>query len=80
MQIISWNSKGVGNPSKAKAVKDLLKMASPNILLLQDTKIEEETLLSLSIMKWKKNTRKAVNARGSSGRLAPCGQRKFFQW
>ena len=45
-------------------------MASPDILLPQETKIEEETLLSLSKMKWKKNIGKAVSAQGSFGGLA----------
>ena len=70
MHIVSWNCRGLGNPSKAEAVKDLIKMASPNVLLLQETKVDEETLLSLSKMKWKKNTGIVVSARGSSGRIA----------
>ena len=44
-------------------------MASPNVLLLQETKIEEETLLSLRKKNLKKNIGKAVSARGSSGGL-----------
>ena len=48
MQVTSWNCKGMGNPIKAKVVKDLMKMASSEILLLQETKIEEEALLLLS--------------------------------
>ena len=67
MHITSWNCKGLGNPTKAKAVKDLLKMVSTDILLLQQTKIKEDPLLILSKSRWKLNTGKAVSARGTSG-------------
>jgi len=48
MRIVSWNCKGLGNPSKAEAVKDLLKIESLEILFLQETKIEGETLLEIN--------------------------------
>ena len=70
MNIVSWNCKGMGNASKAEAVKDHIKMASPNVLFLQETKVAEETLLSLSKMNWKKNVGIVVSARGSSGGIA----------
>ena len=49
-----------------KAVKDLLKIETLEILMLQETKIKGETLLSLTKHKWKKNAGKVVNARGTS--------------
>ena len=70
MHIVSWNCRGLGNPFKVEAIKDLIKMASPDVLLLQETKIDEENILSLSKMKWKKNTAIAVSAQGSSSGLA----------
>ena len=70
MQFISWNCRGLGNPIKAESVKDLLIMVSSDILLLQETKIDEESLLLLSNSKWKMSVGKAVNARGTSGGLA----------
>ena len=41
-----------------------------DILLLQETKIEEDVLLSISRTKWKKNAGKEVSARGTLGGLA----------
>ena len=70
MQLVSWNYKGLGNPSKAEAIKDLLKIEILEILMLQETKIEGETLLHISSSKWKKNVRKAISARGTSRGLA----------
>ena len=62
MQITSWNCRRLGNPLKAEAIKYLLKMEASDILLLQETKIEEDALLSLSRLKWKKNASMAVSA------------------
>ena len=60
---------GIGNPKKAEAVKDLLRMEPTDILLLQETKIDEEALLFLSKTKWKKNANMVVSVRGTSGCL-----------
>ena len=78
MQIVSWNYRGLGNPKKAEAVKDLLRMEPSDILLLQETNIEEEALLSLSRSKWKKNAGMAVSARGTSGGSQHYGLRIIF--
>ena len=55
---------------KVEAVKDLVKINPLEILLLQETKIEGDTLLEINNQKWKKNAGKAINARGSSEGLA----------
>ena len=70
MQYVSWNCRGLGNPIKAQAVKDILKMAPAKIILLQETKIEEEALLLLSKNNWKFTSDKAVSAKGTCGGLA----------
>ena len=69
MQINSWNYRGLGNPLKYEAVKDLLKIAPVDILLLQKTKIDEEALLHISKNKWKLNSGKAISAGGYYGVL-----------
>ena len=68
----------MGNSLKVEAIKDLLRMASLDVLLLQETKIEEDILLSLSKKNWKKNAGKAVSARGSSGGLATLWTEDMF--
>ena len=83
MQLVSWNCRGMGNPLKADAVIDLLRMVPLDILLLQETKVDEEVLLLLSKNKWKLNSGKAVSARGTCGGLATlwCEEKfhlKFF--
>ena len=64
---------------KPKVVKDILKIETPDILMLQETKIEGETLLDLSRIKWKPNSGKVVSARGSSGGLAMVWSKEMFQ-
>ena len=65
MQIVSWNCRGLGNSIKLEVVKDILKIEIPYIFILQETKIEGETLLDLRRIKWKLTLGKAVSARGS---------------
>ena len=69
MHLISWNCRGLGNPVKAEAVKYILKKEPSGILLLQETKIEEEALLSISKSKWNKNAGNIVSSRGTLGGL-----------
>ena len=89
MLLVPWNCRGLGNPLKANVVNDLLRMVPSDILLLQETKVEEEVLLLLSKNKWKLNFGKEVNVRGTRGGLASlwCEEKfhlkKFFatqQW
>ena len=56
MRIVSWNCRGLGNPMKIEAVKDLMKAEHAEILMLQETKIEGEALLEISKKTWQKNT------------------------
>ena len=70
MRLVSWNCRGFWNPLKFEAFKDLLKIESPKIVMLQETKIEGETLLEIRKLKWKKNAGKDISVRGSSGGLA----------
>ena len=63
---------------KVEVVKDLIRMASPNIILLQETKIEEDCLLSLSNKFWKTNIGKVVSARGTTGRIATLWPENHF--
>eukprot|EP00253_Pinus_taeda_P028388 PITA_28388 len=79
MKLVSWNCKGLGNPSKIEAVKDLLKTDPSDILMLQETKIEGQALLDISESKWKKSSGKAVSSRGSSGGLATLSTEDLFQ-
>ena len=77
MNIISWSNKGLEDSSKVEDVKDLLRMDSLVILLLQETKIEEDFLLSLSNKNWKMNVGKVVSARGTAGGITALWPENF---
>ena len=53
-------------------------MASMDVLLLQETKIDEDCFLSLRNKNWKTNVGKAVSARGSAGGIATLWTEDIF--
>jgi len=79
MNLVSWNCRGLGNPSRIEAVRDLLKAEPSDILMLQETKIEGQALLELGRTKWNKKAGKAVSSRGTSGGLATLWMDDLFQ-
>ena len=70
MQYVSWNCRGLGSTLKEEAIKDLIRLVRPEVLLIQETKLEEDALLRASDVFWKKGPGRAVSARGASGGLA----------
>lgn len=70
MQYVSWNCRGLGSKLKEEALRDLVRLVRPEVLLIQETKLEEEELLRVSNTFWKKGPGRAVSARGASGGLA----------
>ena len=41
MQFVSWNCRGMGSKAKEEAIKDLVIMNAPEILPIQEMKMEE---------------------------------------
>ncbi|MCI72567.1 RNA-directed DNA polymerase (Reverse transcriptase), partial [Trifolium medium] len=39
MKLISWNCRGLGNPTAVRALKKLIKDQSPDIVFLMETKL-----------------------------------------
>jgi len=70
MKYVSWNCRGLGSRLKEEAVKDIVRIYSPEILLIQETKLEELLLLQSSKVFWQKGQGRAVSARGASGGIA----------
>ena len=78
MQVTSWNCRGLGNLKTVEDVKDLLRMEPTKILLLQETKIENDALLFLSKTKWKMNTGIVFSAQGTCGGLVTIWSKDKF--
>ena len=70
MKYISWNCRGLGSRLKEDALRDLIRIHKPEILLLQETKMEEFAALQSKEKFWKKGTGIGSNSRGASGGIA----------
>ena len=66
MKVLSWNYRGPGSKVKEQAIKDLIRLSQPDILLIQETKMEKEAFLQVSANFWKKGGRTVVSSRGAS--------------
>jgi exonuclease III len=69
MKVISWNCRGLGSKMKEEAMKALIMTENPDIMLVQETKLEENLFLQSSKRYWNKGGTKAISARGASGGL-----------
>jgi exonuclease III len=67
MIFLSWNCRGFDNKSKAKALKDLNKMASPSVILLQETKMDSSSLLEATKKVYNTTGGAVVSSHGASG-------------
>ena len=67
MKYVSWHCRGLGSKLKEEALKDIIRMSMPEILLIQETKLEDSDLLLARKTFWKKGHGKALSLRGASG-------------
>ena len=66
----SWNCRGLGSKAKEEALKDIIRINKPDILFVQETKLEDSTLYKARNMFWKNGPGKAISSRGASGGIA----------
>ena len=64
MKVLSWNCRGLSNKIKEEAMKDLISLAQPDILLIQETKMEKDAFLQVSAKFWKKGGGTAISKKG----------------
>ena len=69
MKVVSWNCRGLGSTKKIEAMQDLICISTLEILLVQETKMEELAFLQASQFFWKNGNGIVVSARGASGGL-----------
>ena len=67
MKVLSWNCRGLGSKAKEEAMKDLIRLSQPDIVLIQETKMEKEAFLQVSRKFWNKGGGLAISSRGASG-------------
>lgn len=69
MNVIFWNCRGLGSKGKEEAMRNLIMTENPDLVLIQETKMEEKEFLHSSKKFWNKGGTKAISARGASGGL-----------
>ena len=70
MIIISWNARGLNSGPRQKAVRELVRSHSPDVLFLQETKVSVEGMMSIAPKLWKNGQCQCIAAQGSSGGVA----------
>eukprot|EP00253_Pinus_taeda_P009526 PITA_09526 len=80
MNIVSWNCRGLGSKKKEEAMRSLIRIETPDILLILETKLEEKVFLQVSSNLWRKSGGRAVSARGASGGLGALGMKPSWNW
>ena len=70
MHYISWNCRGLGSNQKEEALKDIIRINKPDILLIQETKMEDSILYQAGHELWKKGPGIAISSKGASGGIA----------
>ena len=70
MRYISWNCRGLGSKTKEEALNDIIRINKPDILLLQETKMEDSILYQVGHALWKKGPGIAISSKGASGGIA----------
>jgi len=59
----------MGSRTKEEVVKSLIRTESPDILLIQETKMEDKAFLHIARNLWKRSEGQAISACGASGGL-----------
>ena len=78
MKLVSWNCRGLGGSIKVEALKNILNTEKPDILLVQETKMPGDEVMSRSSLFWKNNVGKAISSRGALGGISTlCRNDKF---
>ncbi len=70
MKIISWNCRGMESKAKEESFRILIITETLDILLIQETKLEDIVFLQTSKKLWYKSEARAIFARGASGGIS----------
>ena len=79
MKVLSWNCRGLGSKSKEEAMIDLIYIQQPDIFLIQETKMEEDVFLQVSLKFWKKKAKLQLTQGAHPEALAPCGMKRILR-
>ena len=78
MKLVSWNCRGLGGSIKVEALKNIINTENLDIMLVQETKMPEDEVMSRSSLFWKFSVGKAISSRGALGGIETfCKADKF---
>ena len=49
---VSWNCRGMGNKFKEEALRDMIRLKNPTIILIQETKLDKSDMLDVKKQQW----------------------------
>ena len=70
MFVISWNVRGLNSGPRQKVVQELVRIHSPDVLFLQETKVSVECMMSIASKLWRNGLCPCIGAYGSLGGVA----------
>jgi exonuclease III len=69
MKLVSYNCRGLGSDPKLMDVRDLIRSENPQILLIQETKMNVDEAIKIGKRMWSSSDVIVVDSRGASGGL-----------
>lgn len=78
IKIISWNVRGLGSAEKKKALKSLIISEAVDLVLIQESKLKNESVKELVERRFKGFNFHSVEAEGSSGGLVVMWKTTLF--
>ena len=66
MKLVSWNCRGLGGSIKVEGLKNIINTEKLDIMLVQETKMPEDEVMSRSSLFRKFSVGKAISSRGAS--------------
>jgi exonuclease III len=67
MKFLSWNCRGFDSNSKVEALKDLVKLENPSVILLQEMKMEDSSALEQAKKSLRSGEGITISSTGTSG-------------
>jgi exonuclease III len=79
MKVVSWNCRGLGQAEKIEALRKLIRIEKPQILLIQETKLKGDEVLREIKQLWNPSEGVAISARGASRGICTAWSTQIFK-
>jgi len=79
MKVVSWTCRGLGEREKKEAMRKLIRIEKPQILLIQKTKLQGNEALREMKQIWNPSSRATLIARGASRGVCTIWNTQIFK-